>query len=209
MLNTSSNATNLPLKVGLTGGIGSGKSLVCSIFRILHIPVFEADREAKIIMESDREVRSALIELLGSRAYNAGGTPDRKWLAEKIFKDKDIIEKVNSIIHPVVRRSFSAWWKKQHSPYVVHEAAILFESGAYELMDINVLVTAPVEMRIKRVMLRDGISREQVEVRMNNQWPDTKKRGLANFIILNDESEFLVSQVLDLHKKILNYGKVC
>jgi dephospho-CoA kinase len=209
MLNTSSNETNLPLKVGLTGGIGSGKSLVCSIFRILHVPVFEADREAKIIMESDREVHSALIELLGDRAFTADGTPDRKWLAEKIFKDKEIIEKVNSIVHPAVRRRFSSWWKQQQSPYVVQEAAILFESGAYQHMDINVLVTAPIEMRIGRVMLRDGISREQVEARISNQWPDRKKWALANFMIHNDESEFLVSQVLDVHKKILNYGKVC
>ena len=209
MLNTSSNETRLPLKAGLTGGIGSGKSLVCSIFRVLHIPVFEADREAKIIMESDREVSSALIELFGENAYTAEGKLNRKWMAEKIFKDKAIIERVNSIVHPAVRRSFFSWWKQQQSPYVVQEAAILFESGAYQLMDINILVTAPVEMRIKRVMLRDGISREQVEARMNNQWTDTKKSVLANYIILNDESEFLVSQVLDIHNKILDYGKVC
>ncbi len=209
MLNTLSNGTSLPLKAGLTGGIGSGKSLVCSILKILHIPVFEADREARIIMESDREVRIALTELLGDKAYSAEGTPNRKWLAEKIFNDKAIIEKVNSIVHPAVRRSFTSWWKQQQAPYVVQEAAILFESGANQLMDINILVTAPVEMRIRRVMVRDGITREQVEARMNNQWPDTRKGALANFIIINDESHFLISQVLDVHKKILNYDKVC
>jgi len=209
MLNTLSNETDLPLKVGLTGGIGSGKSLVCSILKILQIPVFEADREAKIVMESDREVRTALTELLGSRVYMDEGIPDRKWMAEIVFRNKDIIEKVNSIVHPAVRRRFTVWWKHQQSSYVVQEAAILFESGAYQLMDINILVTAPVEMRIQRVISRDGISREQVEARMNNQWPDSEKLVLADFIIRNDESEFLVNQVFEIHKKLLNYGKVC
>lgn len=209
MLNTLSNETNLPLKVGLTGGIGSGKSLVCHILKILKIPVFEADREAKKVMETDSEVRRALIELFGSSAYTAEGILDRKRMAEIIFRDKDSIQKVNSIVHPAVRKSFFLWWKQQQSPYVVQEAAILFESGAYQLMDINILVTAPVGMRIQRVMSRDGISREQVEARMNNQWPDSEKSVLADFIIRNDESEFLVSQVLEIHKKVLNYGKVC
>lgn len=209
MSNILSKETNRPLKVGVTGGIGSGKSLVCSIFKVLQVPVFEADMEAKILMNSNSEIRKRLIALLGENIYSGQGYLDTKRIAEIIFNDKEIIQKVNQIIHPVVRNSFIKWWQQQNTDYIIQEAAILFESGAYQLMDLNILITAPEELRIERVIKRDCTSRQQVIARMANQWNDEKKIKLANFIIYNDESNFLITQVLEIHKKILEYGKVC
>jgi dephospho-CoA kinase len=209
MSNILSKETNRPLKVGVTGGIGSGKSLVCSIFKVLQVPVFEADLEAKILMNSNPEIRQELIVLLGENVYTGQGTLDTKRMAEIIFNDKEIIQKVNQIIHPVVRNKFIAWGQEQNSDYIIQEAAILFESGAYQLMDFNILITAPEELRIKRVMERDRTTKQKVLDRMDNQWNDEKKIKLADFIIYNDESNFLVTQVLEIHKKILEYGKVC
>lgn len=209
MSNTSSKATSKPVKVGITGGIGSGKSTVCQIFRILNIPVFEADTEAKILMENDPAVREALTSLMGPGLYAPAGKLNRSWMAERIFNDKSLLEKVNGIVHPAVRGHFSSWYAGQSSPYIIQEAAILFESGAYQLMDLNITVTAPEELRIQRVMARDGVQYEKVKSRMEHQWPEEKKVGLSDFLIHNDESEFLVVQVLKIHQKLLNYGKVC
>lgn len=209
MSNILSKETNRPLKVGVTGGIGTGKSLVCSIFKVLQVPVFEADLVAKNLMNSDNKIREDLIALLGENVYSGQGTLNKKRIAEIIFNDKEIIQKVNQIIHPAVRNSFISWWQQQNTDYIIQEAAILFESGAYKLMDYNILITAPEELRIKRVMKRDGATKQQVLARMANQWNDEEKIKLADFIIYNDESNFLVTQVLEIHKKILEYGKVC
>jgi dephospho-CoA kinase len=209
MSNILSKETNLPLKVGVTGGIGSGKSLVCKIFKVLQIPVFDADTEARKLMDHNHDIRKELIALLGKNIYTGQGTLDRKKMADIIFNDREIIQKVNKIIHPAVRKQFVAWWQNQNTDYIIQEAAILFESGAYQLMDFNILITAPEELRIERVMERDGISRKQVIVRMTNQWNDEKKVKLADFIIHNDESDFLTTQILEIHKKILTHGKIC
>lgn len=209
MSNILLKETNRPLKVGVTGGIGSGKSLVCSIFKVLQVPVFEADLEAKILMNSNNKIREDLVALLGENIYSGQGYLDTKRIAEIIFNDKEIIQKVNQIIHPAVRNSFIKWWQQQNTDYIIQEAAILFESGAYQLMDFNILITAPEELRIERVIKRDCTSRQQVIARMANQWNDEKKIKLANFIIYNDESNFLITQVLEIHKKLLEYGKVC
>lgn len=209
MSNTLSKENKRPLKVGVTGGIGSGKSLVCSIFKVLQVPVFEADMVAKNIMNSNHEIRQELIGLLGENVYSEQGIIDTKRMAEIIFNDKEIIQKVNQIIHPAVRNSFITWCQDQSTDYVIQEAAILFESGAYQLMDFNILITAPEELRIKRVMERDGAKKQQIIARMANQWGDEKKIKLADFIIYNDECNFLLTQIFEIHKKILEYGKVC
>jgi dephospho-CoA kinase len=208
MLNTSSKNRQQPLKIGITGGIGSGKSVVCRIFAILGIPVFGADLEARRIIDHDPEIREALSQLLGREIFPASGVTDRKKMAVAIFNNRELLHKVNSIVHPAVRRRFTEWWQIQESPYVIQEAAILFESGASGLMDLNILVTAPVEVRIDRVMQRDRISREQVQERMDNQWPDEKKSSLADFVILNDGNQLLIEQVMDIHHKILKHGKI-
>lgn len=208
MSNTSSKNINPPIKAGITGGIGSGKSLACQIFRILEIPVFEADLEAKRLMDRDPEVRTRLIELAGSEIYMASGMLDRPRLAELVFNNSKLLQQVNGLVHPAVRQAFSDWAEQQAAPYVLMEAAILFESGSYRSLDFSILMTAPEELRIQRVMKRDGTDREQVISRIRNQWPEEKKRELADFIITNDESTFLTTQVLDVHKKILEYGKI-
>ncbi len=209
MLNTSSKKNNKPLKVGVTGGIGTGKSLICKIFNILNIPVFNADTEAKLIMTSDTDVRNSLISLLGTNIYHADGTLDRNVMAGAIFSNTSLLEKVNSIVHPAVRKKFNEWWHNQSAPYVIQEAAILFESGAYKIMDFNILIVSPEELRIKRLVLRDKTTEEQIRARMANQWPDEKKIPLANCVIYNNEKESLIRQVLSIHQKLLNYGKVC
>ena len=208
MSNTSSKKNNPPLKAGITGGIGSGKSLACQIFRIFKVPVFEADLEAKALMDSDPEVRARLIDLAGPDIYTTSGKLDRPGLAKLIFNNDQLLQEVNHIVHPAVRKAFHEWAGQQDAPYVLMEAAILFESGFYRSLDFSILMTAPEELRIQRVMKRDGSNREQVISRIRSQWPEEKKRDLADFIITNDESTFLTTQVLDVHKKILEYGKI-
>lgn len=209
MSNILSKETNKPLKVGVTGGIGSGKSMVCNIFKTLRVPVFNADTEAKKLMNNDQNIKHALIALLGKNIYTDQGTLDKKGMADIIFNDKEILQKINQIIHPAVRKQFGVWYQNQNTDYIVQEAAILFESGAYQLMDINILIKAPEELRIKRVMERDGVLENQVIARMANQWNDEKKEKLADFIVYNDERDFLTTQILEIHKKILQHGKIC
>lgn len=208
MLNTSSKKDNLPIKIGITGGIGSGKSLICQIFKTLKVPVFEADREAKVIIDSDPATREALGELLGNRIFGTDGKINRQLMAGIIFNDQDLLLKVNGIIHPAVRCRFNEWHKIQRSHYVIQEAAILFESGVFQLMDLNIVVSAPEEVRILRVIQRDGVTKEKVLERMKNQWPEEKKLAMADFIIHNDDSQSLIRQVLDIHQKLLNYDKI-
>jgi dephospho-CoA kinase len=209
MSNTLLNETKEPIKIGLTGGIGSGKSLVCSIFRVLNIPVFEADQEAKLIMDTDLGVIDQLTGVFGPGIYMPTGRLNRSKLAEIIFHNKELLARVNEIVHPAVRKKFSLWSSQQKAPYVLQEAAILFESGGYTLMDINILVLAPPELRIGRVMKRDRLTKEEITTRMKNQWPDNKKIALANFVIKNDGTEFLIPQILDIHNKIVTNGKIC
>lgn len=209
MSNISSKNTEQPLKVGITGGIGSGKSLACKIFRILQVPVFEADVAAKALIDSDPEVRARLIDLAGPDIYNAHGNLNRPRLAGLIFNNERLLQEVNQVVHPAVRRAFHAWAELRDAPYVIVEAAILFESGFYRSLHYNILMTAPEELRIQRVMQRDGASREQVVNRIRNQWPEEKKRELADFIITNDEGTFLTTQVLEVHQNLLEYGKIC
>jgi dephospho-CoA kinase len=209
MLNISSKETSYPLKVGVTGGIGSGKSVVCRIFGTLGIPVFEADKVARLLIETDANLRQKLSSLLGDAIFTVPGQVDRKKMAALIFGDEQLLEQVNSMVHPAVRAEFSSWHRLQKSVYVIQEAAILFESGAYRQMDITIHVSADEALRTDRVVKRDHISAEQVRKRMNHQWTDVRKSGLADYEIVNDGKHFLTSQVIEIHNKILNYGKIC
>jgi len=209
MSNISSKKTDQPLKIGLTGGIGSGKSLAGDIFTILGIPVFRADEVAKQLYSGNREVREKLTGMFGTPVYRPDGEINRSYLASLIFSDKEALGAVNRLIHPLVRAEFDRWVRQQGTPYVLHEAAILFESGVYRSMDDNILVIAPVELRIQRVMERDGADREQVIARIRNQWDEKEKEKLAGYIIRNDEEHLVLEQILEIDHQIRSHGEFC
>jgi dephospho-CoA kinase len=189
-------------KIGITGGIGAGKSMVGHVLEAMHFPVYYSDQESKKLVDSHPQIREDLQKLLGNEIY-LDNTINRVFLAEKIFKDSEIREKVNAIIHPHVRLGFEKWTTAQQSKLVFNEAAILFETGAYQIMDATILVTAPLEVKIQRVQLRDRITTEQVLDRMSNQWTDEQKIPLTDFILVNDEVQPLVSQIEAVIEKLL------
>lgn len=190
-------------KVGLTGGIGSGKTLVCSVLEKLGAAVYNADREAKRVMNEDPELKMHISTLFGNQAYG-GGVLNREYLASLVFKDPEMLDKLNDLVHPAVGQDFIEWVKKQsHLPYVVKEAAILFESGSDQGMDLTVLVYAGTELRLNRVMLRDGMSREEVLNRMDKQMSEEEKKKRADYIVYNDGSQMLLPQIIELHNMIL------
>lgn len=192
------------LKIGVTGGIGSGKTVVCHIFKVLGIPVFDADSEAKRLMTTDRGLVQAIREAFGDRAYGDDGALNRRFLAQRIFSDKDALNQLNALVHPVVIQAGEDWAERQQSPYVVKEAALLFETGSYQKSDYNILVTAPMTVRIQRIMKRDGWTEDQIRARINEQWTDEKKASMADFIISNDGAHAVIPQVLSLHHKFLS-----
>lgn len=187
------------LTVGITGGIGSGKSTVCKIFGVLGIPVFQADTVARKLQNEDPHIRKRLTALFGSDIYSAEGTLDRVKLAKIIFNNRQLLEEVNQLVHPAVRREFAGWKASQHAvPYVLYEAAILFESGNAHQFDRTVLVVADVKERIARVMKRDEVTEEAILQRMQNQMKDSEKIKLADFILENNDNQMIIPQVLQL-----------
>lgn len=192
------------LKIGITGGIGSGKTTVSNIFEVLGIPVFYADDEGKKAMVNDPLLKQAIQENFGSDAYLSDGTLNRKYIAGIVFHNETRLKQLNSLVHPAVFNAFGEWANScKNVPYLMKEAALLFESGSYKMCDFNILVTAPLEVRIARVMRRDGSSREQVENRDAKQLPDAQKLPLADFVIRNGENDLLIPQVLALHERFL------
>ena len=198
----------MTLKIGITGGIGSGKTIVCEIFKLLGIPVFQADFVAGKLINSDAVIRSELISRYGNDIYQTDRKVNREKLAGIIFNDDAELEKVNKIIHPFVRNEFMNWVKNQEAEYVIHEAAILFESGFYKMMDAVILVTAPEEIRIERVIKRNGLTRENVLSRIAKQWPDSEKRKFATFELINDNKSLLIPQIIEIDNKIKINGKI-
>ncbi len=186
------------LFIGLTGGIGSGKTTVGRLFTELGVPVYNSDREAKLLMEESGTVREAIKALLGEQAYEEN-KPNRPLIASRVFGNHDLLEKLNGIIHPAVRADFDSWAGRQRFPYVIQEAAILFENGSYTKFDKVILVCAPREVRIKRIEERDGSSRAEIEARMAHQWDDDRKRFLADFVIDNLDLEITRQEVLKIH----------
>ncbi len=187
--------------VGLTGGIGSGKTTVAKLFSELGVPIYIADIEAKRLTDSSKVIRRKLIALLGEEAY-LGSKLNRKFVADKIFNNKTLLENVNAIIHPKVAAHFKKWLAKQKASYVIKEAAILFENGGYKNCDLVILVTAPKQIRIARIMLRDKASKTEIEQRMNNQWSDEKKQKLADIIIFNVDLKNTQKKVESIHKSL-------
>ncbi|HUW06217.1 MAG TPA: dephospho-CoA kinase [Williamwhitmania sp.] len=192
------------LKVGLTGGIGSGKSFVARIFSELGAPIYQADFEAKKLIEVDPDIVAAYKQFFGDEIYTPLGL-NRKQVAALVFGDREILEKVNKVVHPAVERHFQSWLQQQSLfPYVIHEAAILIESGASETMDKLVVVVAPEEVRVARVIERDGVGPEQVHLRMAHQLSDQERIARADFVINNDNNQLLLPQVVELHEKLLS-----
>ena len=190
------------LKVGLTGGIGSGKSTVAQIFEVLGIPVYYADVEAKRLMNEDPELRSAIVEAFGKQAYHEN-TLNRKYISSIVFSDRAKLDLLNSIVHPATKKDGETWMHHQITPYAIHEAALIFEANVNERLDYVIGVSSPMELRIKRAMQRDNASREEVLERMNKQLDVETKISRCDFVLINDEQQLLIPQVLALHEKLI------
>lgn len=190
------------IKLGITGGIGSGKSVVSQIFKLIGIPVYDADSESKQLITKDTNLKNALIELLGSEIYFNDGSLNRKLMASKIFNDKELITKVNKIIHPAVGMDFISWTNAQSTDIVATECALLFESNLDKRLDYSIMVYAPLDIRIERAMRRDNATREQIEARIKNQLSEELKREMSDFVIINDGQKALLPQIEELLLKI-------
>lgn len=192
-------------KVGITGGIGSGKTTVCKVFETLGIVVFSADTVAKEIMVMDTVLIEGIKTIFGKESYFDDGKLNNKHLASIVFNSEIQLAKLNAWVHPAVFRAFNEWIKKVPStvPYILKEAALLFESESYKLCDASILVTAPTDTKISNVMQRDGVTADQVKARMDKQLTDEEKSKMANHFILNDEKHSIIEQVLSLHKHFL------
>ncbi|MDB5198295.1 MAG: Dephospho-CoA kinase [Chitinophagaceae bacterium] len=190
------------LKIGLTGGLGSGKSTVAHIFEVLGIPVYYADAASKRIMNDDEKVKEAVQKAFGKEVYPEGKL-DRKYLAEVVFKDKKKLELLNSIVHPATLLDAAEWMNKQTSLYTIKEAALIFESGSHQSLDYIIGVKAPLPLRLQRAMKRDNISKDEAMARISKQLNEEIKMRLCDFIIVNDEQQMVIPQVLELHQKFL------
>ncbi len=189
-------------KIGLTGGIGSGKSVVAKIFRALHIPIFNSDLRARTILETDPSVRRAIVKLLGEVAYD-GSSPNRKYIASKVFANDKLRQELNGIVHPAVGRAFEKWTLEHlDAAYIIKEAAIIFETGIHSDLDATILVMAPKSVRVDRIRQRDGMEDEEIEKRMAAQWSDEKKAEYADFSISNGPDDALIPQVLAIHEQL-------
>lgn len=189
--------------VALTGGIGSGKTTVAKMFTELGVPVYNSDEEAKLLMQSSKTVKNAIVALLGREAYHDKKL-NRTYIAEKVFNDKDLLLRLNRIVHPAVKKHFMVWAQKQNAPYVIQEAAIIFENLSYTTYDKIILVTAPKDIRVHRVMDRDASSEEEVLIRMQNQWDDSQKAKLSDFVIENIDLEQTKQKVRKIHDHLVN-----
>lgn len=193
------------LRIGLTGGIGSGKSTVAHIFNVLGIPIYDADAAAKRLMAEDELLKNRILNVFGEKAYLKGKL-NRKFLSDVVFNDETKIKLLNSLVHPATIKDANEWMKKQNAPYLIKEAALIFESGSDKFLDLVIGVRSPLSLRIERTMKRNHITAEEVRERMKFQMDESKKMALCDFIIENDEKEMLIPQVLHLHEKLLNHS---
>jgi dephospho-CoA kinase len=189
------------LRIGITGGIGSGKTTVTKIFSLLGVPVYYADDAAKRLMNENEDLMNRIVEQFGSGAYESGQL-NRKYLASVVFNDKEKLELLNSIVHPATIMDADKWMQQQQKHYAIKEAALIFESGAHAGLDYVIGVFAPQELRIARAMERENISREEVMKRMRKQINETIKMRLCDFVITNDERQAVIPQVIALHEKL-------
>jgi len=193
------------LKVGITGGMGSGKTTVAHIFETLGIPVYYADDAAKRIMNEDPSLRMEIIRIFGDESYNGEGL-NRSYIASKVFSNPEQLNMLNAIVHPATIRDGENWMKRQNSPYALKEAALIFESGAAEGLDYVIGVSAPTPLRIERVIQRDGMERSEIKARMAKQLDPEIAMKLCDFVIQNNEQELLIPQVLKIHEELKAKG---
>ncbi|HMP31611.1 MAG TPA: dephospho-CoA kinase [Saprospiraceae bacterium] len=194
------------IKVGITGGIGSGKTTVCKIFETFSVPVYYADDRAKKLMTGHKELKNSIIQLLGKQAYFNNGKLNRKYIAELVFNDRSYLERLNKLVHPAVAKDGEEWFKHQAKigyPYALKEAALLIESGSFKMLDKLIVVTAPIDIRIERVMQRDKVSQEKVEARIRQQMKEEERIRYADFVIDNTNKSMLDSQVLHIHNQLM------
>jgi dephospho-CoA kinase len=188
--------------IGLTGGIGSGKTTVAKLFEVMGCAIYNSDERAKDIY-FNADVKQQVIELLGKEAYRNEQEIDRNFIASKVFSDTTLLQQLNSIIHPAVKTDFIQFTNHYGAnKLVIKESAILFETGIYKDLEQTILITAPLELKVRRVMQRSTVSKEEVEKRMSAQWSDEQKIPLANFVIVNDDREALIPQVLEIVSKL-------
>lgn len=193
------------LKVGITGGIGSGKTTICKVFELLGVPVYYADNASRELLENDTDIKNKVVHVFGENVLDSSSRIDRKKVASVVFGNEEQLKKLNAIIHPAVALHFELWLKSHKTaPYILKEAAILFESGAYLQMDKVVTVSAPDELRITRVVKRDRVSSEEVEKRMKTQLSETERVKRSQFVIVNDEKELVIPQVMKLHHQLIS-----
>ena len=194
-----------PLKLGITGGIGSGKSVVCRIFKEIGIPVYDADQEAKILLKSDPEIVSAVKQLIGKEAYDPSGSPNRAFISSVVFSSPEKLEALNNIIHPAVRKNFLEWVDANaEKKIVVKEAAIMFESGAWKDMDFIAVVVAPEACRIARVLKRDSKNEKQIKAIIDQQLPEAELIKRADFVVVNNDHQLVMPQILSLIEELEN-----
>lgn len=196
----------MPLRIGLTGGIGSGKSMVAQLFITLGIPVYNADKAAKDLQNTDPGIKSQLIQIFGEELY-VDGILQRGYLSSIVFTDPDKLSALNSIMHPATLQAAAIWMQEQTAPYIIKEAALIFEAHAENQLDYTIGVSTPEDIRIKRTMLRDKTTAEQVKQRMKFQMDEDIKMKRCNFILINDEKQLLMPQVLNLHQLLLDLSK--
>ncbi|MFD2201508.1 dephospho-CoA kinase [Shivajiella indica] len=194
-----------PKLVGITGGIGSGKSTVAKIFSIFGIPVYFADDRAKWLMANDPSLKQQICDTFGQESYLENGSVNRTFLASHVFSDEEKVKKINSLVHPAVKRDFENWVTAQKSPYILKEAALLFETGSYKELDKTINVSAPLKIRITRILLRDPHRNEkQIHDIIDKQLPDEEKNNLANFVIKNSDNKLLIPQVIKIHQELIS-----
>lgn len=193
------------LKVGITGGIGSGKTTVCNVFRNLGVPIFNSDLVARELLNTNEALKIQIKRTFDTDMYTAQGVLDRERMANLVFNNRAELEKINKLVHPLVKEEFEEFcYEKNGHSYVVKEAAILFESGAYKELDKVITVFCPKEKRIERIMARDNVTRDRVEKRMRFQYSDDERNNMADFILVNDDTEELLPQIMELHDFFLN-----
>jgi dephospho-CoA kinase len=190
------------LKIGLTGGIGSGKTTVAHIFEVLGIPVYYADAAAKQLMNENEDLKLKIIEQFGAESY-VDGKINRSYLATQVFSDTEKTTIINSIVHPITIADAETWMQKQTTAYAIKEAALIFEAKAEKHLDLIIGVQSPLPIRIQRVMQRDNITEEAVQARMQKQMDETEKMSRCDFIVVNNEKELLIPQVIAIHEKII------
>jgi dephospho-CoA kinase len=191
------------LKIGITGGIGTGKSTICEIFALLGVPVYHADQAAKKLMATNSRLKQQLITTFGNATFTTEGELDTKYIANKVFNNEKALKQLNALVHPAVLADFDQWCSQQQTPYVLKEAALLIESGSYKQCDHTILVESPIALRIQRLLNRDNSTEAQIRARIANQLPDEEKAKVANFLLLNNEEDLLIPQILALHTQFL------